>query len=584
MTQSKRNWNNIEAITAGVMAKRAITDKIGFYPSVDYSPHQPTVRQKVFLGLNDKLEVFYGGAAGGGKSDALLMAALQYVHIANYAALLLRRTYADLARPGALMDRAYEWLNGKAHWNMQEKKWTFPSGATLSFGYLDTEVHKYQYQSAEFQFIGFDELSHFTESQYTYLFSRLRRGKLSGSVPIRMRAGSNPPETPQGMWIKDRFLPDDYDPEHIREDAIYVKEVVDEETGDKVERYFVPAKLDDNPHIDINEYEKSMRELDPVTRARLRRGDWQISAKGDILYMWSDAHSVISWSQFEKVVYGRENGMNTIPHNWQLGCFQDWGTSKDHPCVTQWYATAAADAPANLEGSVFLYRSMMHIRATAREVKHDLLNVMRAADERERCRLWLMSHEANSARLEYLSTDKDSPISLPFSAWQTGKTRGIEQLKWALLPKGEDPHVFKPELTGQPKLFLIVDDDQLLTPKDERGMYRFRVEAPVYKWNTPRSGETPTKLEPYALFNDAMDVARSAAAEYWPRIEELDQGQERRNKLQSQLGFKLTRENLKHEGHQIALAVVSSKLEREWDMEDNPNNWDSPLMDISDGW
>ncbi len=99
-----------------------------------YIPHTPTARQAAFLLLPDQ-EVFFGGAAGGGKSDALLMAALQYVDAPKYAAILFRRTYADLSLPGALMDRAHEWLDGTdAVWNEQTKTWRFPSGATLSFG------------------------------------------------------------------------------------------------------------------------------------------------------------------------------------------------------------------------------------------------------------------------------------------------------------------------------------------------------------------------------------------------------------------------------------------------------------------
>ena len=155
-------------------------------------PHWPEPPQEAFLWL-DNLEAFYGGAAGGGKSDALLMAALQYVHVPGYAALLLRKSYADLALPGAIMDRSRDWLQPHAKWNDNDKKWTFPSGATLTFGYLQTSNDRYRYQGAEFQFVGFDELTQFDEIDYTYLLSRLRRpstGPLS-TVPLRMRAAAN---------------------------------------------------------------------------------------------------------------------------------------------------------------------------------------------------------------------------------------------------------------------------------------------------------------------------------------------------------------------------------------------------------
>ena len=74
-----------------------------------YIPHEPTPKQQAFLLLPHR-EAFYGGAAGGGKSEALLMAALQYVDVPGYAALLLRKTYQDLMLPNALMDRSEQWL------------------------------------------------------------------------------------------------------------------------------------------------------------------------------------------------------------------------------------------------------------------------------------------------------------------------------------------------------------------------------------------------------------------------------------------------------------------------------------------
>src|SRR5690606_3181408 len=107
-----------------------------------YIPHKPTPKQAAFLLLPNR-EAFYGGAAGGGKSEALLMAALQYVDVPGYRAILIRRTYTDLALPGALMDRAAEWLEpykklGEVRWDEKEKTWEFyikdGGKATLTFG------------------------------------------------------------------------------------------------------------------------------------------------------------------------------------------------------------------------------------------------------------------------------------------------------------------------------------------------------------------------------------------------------------------------------------------------------------------
>ncbi len=232
-----------------------------------YVPHRPTPRQAAFL-LLPHLEALYGGAAGGGKSDALLMGALQYVDVPGYAALLLRRTYADLSLPGALMERAEAWLSPTdARWDDRKKTWRFPSGATVTFGYLENERDKYRYQGAELQYIGFDELTQFSETQYRYLLSRVRRLKGS-AVPLRVRSASNPGGAGH-EWVKGRFV-----------QGLGVGgrglEVPGTEDSPTLRRIFVPARLADNPHLDAGEYERALSELDPVTRKQLLDGDWTV--------------------------------------------------------------------------------------------------------------------------------------------------------------------------------------------------------------------------------------------------------------------------------------------------------------------
>lgn len=210
------------------------------------------MRQAFFL-TDPRRESLYGGSAGGGKSDALLMGGLQYVDHPEYAGLLLRRTYAELALPGAIMDRAHDWLGGTAaHWDDDEKTYTFPSGGTLTFGYLQYERDKYRYQGSNYLFVGFDELTGFMESQYRYLFSRLRRAAGS-QVPVRMRAASNPGGEGHD-WVFERFF--------VR--------------GPGEGRGFVPARLGDNPHLDQAEYVQSLAELDPLTRQQLLDGLWVV--------------------------------------------------------------------------------------------------------------------------------------------------------------------------------------------------------------------------------------------------------------------------------------------------------------------
>jgi len=224
-----------------------------------YIPHEPTEKQAFFLLHNSTPEILYGGSAGGGKSDALLMGALQYAETPDYAALLLRRTYKELALPEAIMDRAFEWLTPTdAKWHEEGKTWDFPSGATLTFGYLEGPRDHYRYQSSAFQYIGFDELTQFNENQYRYLFSRLRR--LAGSdIPIRMRAASNPGGVGH-EWVFNRFI----------------------NPGTREDRIFIPATLGDNPHLDQAQYIESLNKLDPITREQLLNGDWNVRPEGGL--------------------------------------------------------------------------------------------------------------------------------------------------------------------------------------------------------------------------------------------------------------------------------------------------------------
>ncbi|GAF68026.1 unnamed protein product, partial [marine sediment metagenome] len=104
------------------------------------------------------------------------MGALQYCDIPNYSAIIFRRQIVDLEQQGALISRAHEWLHDTpARWSASNNRWHFPSGAVLAFGHLSSELIKYNYQGAEFQYIAFDELTQFWEEDYLYLRSRLRK-------------------------------------------------------------------------------------------------------------------------------------------------------------------------------------------------------------------------------------------------------------------------------------------------------------------------------------------------------------------------------------------------------------------------
>lgn len=205
-------------------------------------------------------QALYGGAAGGGKSDALLMAAAQYVDRPEYAGCLFRRTFTDLALPGAIMDRAHEWWDNMpgVAWDGNKKTFRFSSGAKIAFAYLQHTGDETRYQGSEFHFVGWDELTQFPDRrQYRYLLSRIRR-PANSTTPLRSLSASNPGGSGH-EWVKE-----DFDVEQC--DGGFP---------------FYPARVVDNPYIDRDAYIAGLMHLHPTTRAQLLNGDWTAREPGD---------------------------------------------------------------------------------------------------------------------------------------------------------------------------------------------------------------------------------------------------------------------------------------------------------------
>ncbi len=266
-----------------------------------YAPHDPHPPQHAFYLLTELevLEAFYGGAGGGGKSDALLTDSLRFVDVPGYAALILRKTFAELDLPGSIMHRAREWMSGTdARWNENDHRFTFPRGATLSFGYLHTQHDRYRYSGAEFQYIAFDELTGFDQEDYRFLFTRLRRPALVGPdgeplelpdhvraqreelarVPLRMRSASNPGGRGHD-WVHRRL---------VQRLPAELEEGQDPDPMDTPERaarrVFIPAKLRDNPSVDPTTYEEALASADEYVRAQILDGDWDARPPGKWVY------------------------------------------------------------------------------------------------------------------------------------------------------------------------------------------------------------------------------------------------------------------------------------------------------------
>lgn len=231
-----------------------------------YLKEKPTKKQEEFLGLSC-FEALYGGSAGGGKSSCLLLGAVSCAALGGHA-LVLRKTFSDLNLPGAIMDRSHSWLEGTdAHWSGQDKRWTFPSGGSVQFGYLDSEKDRFRYQGAEFHQVYFDELTQFTIQQYTYLISRIRK-TVNEQTQLKVRSASNPGGVGHD-WVLERFV-----------------------NSSSSERKFIPAKLEDNPHLDQMSYREALEKLDATTRAQLLDGLW-IRDDGGQLYSFNRERNLV---------------------------------------------------------------------------------------------------------------------------------------------------------------------------------------------------------------------------------------------------------------------------------------------------
>ena len=224
-----------------------------------YSPywrHEPTIKQMAALSLHMVEELLFGGSAGGGKSDYLLMAASQFCHDPSWNALLLRKTYKDLAKPDAIMMRAIDWWYKQdgIKWIEKDKQFIFPSGSSVSFGHLENAKAHLNYQGAAYTLIGIDEPSQIPEKQIVYMKSRLRKGTKDFGLPIQFRLASNPGDVSHN-YLKDMYV----------------------RSPNTIKNVFLPSDLSDNPHLDPG-YKEQLMKLDPITRAQLLEGNWDVQA------------------------------------------------------------------------------------------------------------------------------------------------------------------------------------------------------------------------------------------------------------------------------------------------------------------
>jgi hypothetical protein len=294
--------------------------------------------QTTFFAASER-EVLYGGAAGGGKSYALIADPMRYFENKNFRGIILRRTNDELReliwKSQELYTRIYPKTEKSpgAVWREKDKEWRFPSGARLWFTYLERDQDVLRYQGQAFTYIGFDELTQYpTPFAFEYMRSRLRDA--SGTLPLFIRATSNPGGPGHG-WVKRMFI--DPAPPGKAFDArdLETGEVLLIPHGDPdfpkekwgqplFQRRFIPAKLSDNPHLaNDGQYKMNLLSLRENLQRQLLEGDWDVADGAAFSEFRSSIHVV---EPFE------------IPKLWRRFRSCDFGYSERQASAVHWYA------------------------------------------------------------------------------------------------------------------------------------------------------------------------------------------------------------------------------------------------------
>lgn len=287
----------------------------------------PQPRQAEFMRRFED-EVLFGGAAGGGKSDALVAEALRQIDKPWYKGLILRKTYPQLTE---LIDKAYRLypqIDPKAKYNESKHTWTFRSGAKVIFGSMASPKDKYKYQGIAYDFIGFDELTHFTWEEYEYLLSRNRPN--GPGMLCYIRATANPGGVGHG-WVKDRFITPVPPMTTIWDEAKFIERDGSVRTR-RMSRIFVPSFVQDNPALLRNDpdYVFKLASMSEAKKKALLYGDWD-SYEGQVFREFRDDPDHYIDHRYTHVIEPF-----SIPAHWRIYRSFDWGYSK--PFSVGWWA------------------------------------------------------------------------------------------------------------------------------------------------------------------------------------------------------------------------------------------------------
>ena len=288
---------------------------------------KPQPRQLAFMSRPED-EALYGGSAGGGKSDALVIEATRQVDIPHYKGLILRKTYPQLTE---LIDKSLRYYPAAfpdARYNASEHTWRFKSGAKITFGSMQHSKDKLNYQGKAYDFIAFDELTHFTYDEYIYLSSRNRPN--GAGTRCYIRATANPGGIGHG-WVRDRFITA-APPMTTIWDKVSVQHPDGRQETKYRSRIFVPSSVFDNKILLENdpEYLTRLAALPEAERKALLYGDWD-SYSGQFFAEWKNDPTHYQDRRWTHVIDPFE-----IPDGWKIYRSFDWGYNKPFSCG--WWA------------------------------------------------------------------------------------------------------------------------------------------------------------------------------------------------------------------------------------------------------
>ncbi|MGE5620940.1 MAG: hypothetical protein ACM3U0_00070 [archaeon] len=178
-------------------------------------------------------EILFGGAKGGGKSEALLFGSLRYINHEGYKALIVRRTYPRLKE---LIGRSMCFRQLGGNFNKQERTWYFPAGGSIRFGHCQNPGDELNYQGHQYHYIGFDQVEEFTEEMFLVITAC---GRKTDDIPVRIRATANPGGTGR-IWVRKRWIKD-----KLPNVKYYTEGTVNGKTV-KLSSMYIPSSVFDN--------------------------------------------------------------------------------------------------------------------------------------------------------------------------------------------------------------------------------------------------------------------------------------------------------------------------------------------------